>query len=1036
MKQRSFTKAFLIYITIFCYVNSTAIAQGVQLQYKYFTIEDGLPNRTVNCITQDSIGFIWLATDKGICKFNGYTFETYTQKNGLKFNEVRAIHCVSNEIIWIEYNNFDEDRVDVFNTKTLKTFSFNDYYINKLPASLLKKMNRVVKGINQTFYIGLHDTTGFITYNSLNQFIYNNNSYATLLLKADEQNNIYGYAKETNSIIKVNTILNKAEVTSIFQPTLNLLTNLFFIYSKDYFAFSESISNTFLKSNNCLAKKLKSLTTNYCCSFINDKKYFQNDYKIYNTISGDELLDFSQINKNILSVSNPIKAKYVDASGTIWLGLEFGLLQISILPKKFSTILDNIAKDGRTMAIRGIIENGNKQIYINTENSLQLSLSNSNNSSYKVNNKITTNELLFSFCKDDLGNIYYHNSKYSFNCIYKIDKNNVTTALAKVNFNDRVWSMSCINTNDMWLGTEKNGVFIVDLKNQSTRPIEYNRFKELSTALIYQINKVDDNTIWICSDKGLYKASTTTGIVERYCNEGKSKYYLPTNNIAFMQVDKENNIWLATLDKGLVLYNIKNGYVKTFGKAEGLPTETIYATYEDNNENLWMPSDNGIIQFNKKQQEVARIYTTKDGISHSEFNRIAHYRSTDSTLFFGSLNGVTYFNPKNFYNTSNSLKPNLAVEQAKVFNGNSGKFLDIENDVKSYKEIELNASDRFISVQLALLTFTNVDGIQYAYKVDDNGDWIFQNSRTIQIAGLSWGKHLITIKAKNENGIWSNNTITIHLNQLKPFYLQTWFLILFLILIGLGIFMYNKIKTKKFKQQQIILKQLVDERTHELIKNKNELDILLQQREVLLKEIHHRVKNNLAVISGLLELQSDNTQDELAKSTLLEGTNRVRSIALIHQKLYQNENFASIELHEFINDLYKQIASVMTTNTTAIKVNNNVKKVLIDIDTSIPLGLIINELVTNSFKYAFVNNSQPLLNIHLQAVDDETYQLTYADNGKGLPPDFDITKAKSLGIRLIHKLAKQLSGSIGYERTNELTTFTITFKTLEARNKE
>ncbi len=225
-----------------------------------------------------------------------------------------------------------------------------------------------------------------------------------------------------------------------------------------------------------------------------------------------------------------------------------------------------------------------------------------------------------------------------------------------------------------------------------------------------------------------------------------------------------------------------------------------------------------------------------------------------------------------------------------------------------------------------------------------------------------------------------------------------------------------------------------------ILKRQRRLNTLLNKsngdKEVLLKEIHHRVKNNLTVISSLLELQSDNATDERSRSTLLEGTNRVRSIALIHQRLYQHEDFAAIELRGFIDDLFKQIASVLKAQEQEVVLHNDTHITQLDIDTAVPLGLIMNELMTNSFKYAFALGKPGEMHVSLNIPRAGEYELVYKDNGPGLPVGFDFKKTDSLGLRLIRRLAMQLSGSARFEKADGFATFTITFKNLESRNQE
>ena len=1012
-------------------LHHVAFAQNIQIEHKYYTVDDGLPGRTINHITQDSIGYIWLATNKGICKFNGYTFENYNKQHGLRKEDVKALYFISNEIVWIKYNLLDYDCFDVFNTKTLTITPFSEYYKNKLSNNLLKNINTVTYGNDNNFYIGLNDSLGLIKFSN-NVFTYNRLPYKMLLLNTNSNNSIFCLEIRKKRLLEFNSNLQLVDsnINSIY--TKKLLSRYYFPYSEDYFSYSESIQSVNTKNDNQYNSLLKQIETRFFCTYLNKKQFIINDYKIYNNSNAKEVFNFSQIDKSIQSVSNPIHCKYISANGTIWIGLEFGLLKINIIEKKFNALLHNLKKQERSIAIRGIAEINKNKLIIHTENLVKYLAKLHHNKELQIK-EYPSNEFNYALINDSNGHIYFIDNKQ--NNLNIIDSNGTSKSLFKVGFKDWNWSLTFIDKNTIWAGTENLGIFSVDVEKKLTKPINCNKFLEAKTATIYQIKKISDDCIWICTNRGLYKANTRKGIVERFHIEGKERYYLPTDNIASIEIS-ESTIWLATLDNGLIKYDTKKGFEKAFTKNQGFPTQTIYAAYKDAYQSIWMPSDKGIIQFNTKAEEVYRIYTTKDGVTNNEFNRIAHYKAFDSSLFFGGLSGVTYFHPRNFAYQDNISNYNLVVEQAKIYNGSTGKFFHVEESIKNNNEIKLNANDRFITLQLALLTYSNVDKIQYAYKLDKDSNWTFQNNRIIQIAGLSWGKHTLTIKAKDENGVWGNDAIVLQINQLRPFYLQTWFLGGLLTLIGLTFYVLYRYRLKKVEIQKIELLQMVNERTEELNQSKNELQILLLQKEVLLKEIHHRVKNNLTVISSLLELQSDNTHDENAKATLLQGTNRVRSIALIHQKLYQHQNFASIELHEFINDLYKQIASVMSNLNLPVTFKNEIANILIDIDTSVPLGLIINELLTNSFKYAFTNNPKPLIQVKLQTASKDVFQLIYTDNGQGLPNNFNIEEASSLGMLLMHMLATQLSGHMVYQRKDDLSIFTITFKTTEARSKE
>jgi len=199
----------------------------------------------------------------------------------------------------------------------------------------------------------------------------------------------------------------------------------------------------------------------------------------------------------------------------------------------------------------------------------------------------------------------------------------------------------------------------------------------------------------------------------------------------------------------------------------------------------------------------------------------------------------------------------------------------------------------------------------------------------------------------------------------------------------------------------------------------------LKEKETLLQEIHHRVKNNMTVISSLLSLQANNMDDDRLKDALIVSKNRVESMSAIHEVLYQSENLSSIDMNTHLSKLASAVAQNYTIGSKAtVKVES--EDILIGTKQASPLGLIINELITNSFKYAFPDNQEGEINIKLQKIANQI-ELKYADNGIGMPKGFDWHKAKSMGLKLVRTLVEnQLDGTIDME-SNIGTKFIIKF---------
>ena len=207
----------------------------------------------------------------------------------------------------------------------------------------------------------------------------------------------------------------------------------------------------------------------------------------------------------------------------------------------------------------------------------------------------------------------------------------------------------------------------------------------------------------------------------------------------------------------------------------------------------------------------------------------------------------------------------------------------------------------------------------------------------------------------------------------------------------------------------------------------------LKEKEVLLKEIHHRVKNNLTVISSLLNLQSRYIKDKDDLKMFQESQSRAKSMALIHQRLYDSSDLERINFGDYIRSLANDMFQTYLLDPKQIKLEMDVEDVMLDIDTTIPLGLILNELLTNSMKYAFpedgLYDTTGIIRVKLFKMD-ENYSLIVEDNGMGLPIDINLETTDSLGLQLIYSLSEQLGGNIELNRTNG-TSFKINFNEKE-----
>ncbi|WP_143065169.1 sensor histidine kinase [Mucilaginibacter gossypiicola] len=227
----------------------------------------------------------------------------------------------------------------------------------------------------------------------------------------------------------------------------------------------------------------------------------------------------------------------------------------------------------------------------------------------------------------------------------------------------------------------------------------------------------------------------------------------------------------------------------------------------------------------------------------------------------------------------------------------------------------------------------------------------------------------------------------------------------------------NQLRQKEkevIEQNQIVQQLAVDK------------DRLIDEKDWLLKEVHHRVKNNLQIVMSLLNTQSAFLKNNAAIAAIRESQNRVQAIALIHQKLYSNSNVAYIDIAIYISELVNYLADCYEAHDRGIRFEQQIEPVKMDVAQAIPVGLMLNEAITNAIKYAFPNK-RGYINISLGTLDDNNIMLNIADDGIGLPQDFDIKETSSLGMEMMKALSKQLDGNFKMEN-NDGVVITLIFR--------
>jgi len=211
-------------------------------------------------------------------------------------------------------------------------------------------------------------------------------------------------------------------------------------------------------------------------------------------------------------------------------------------------------------------------------------------------------------------------------------------------------------------------------------------------------------------------------------------------------------------------------------------------------------------------------------------------------------------------------------------------------------------------------------------------------------------------------------------------------------------------------------------------RNEERISASLREKEALLSEIHHRVKNNLQIISSLLALQSERVIDRPVRLALMDSQSRIKSMALIHEQLYKSGDLSRIDFSEYVGNLSQALLNAHFTGQATVTIRACVDRILLPVGTALPCSLIVNELVTNCLKHAFVAGERGEVRIEFHRDKQGVYRMAVSDNGRGLPEDLDWRRTSSLGLKLVTNLAEiQLGGSLDV-RTGNGTCFKIEFK--------
>jgi len=626
-----------------------------------------------------------------------------------------------------------------------------------------------------------------------------------------------------------------------------------------------------------------------------------------------------------------------------------------------------------------------------------------------------------------------------------------------------IWSIYQDQNKKIWLGTDRFGLGIIQ-DGGLVRYNNYHKFDELEFSFFWEFLPWDKEQTLTATSEGLYLLHTTKGITHKLRTETDalidSLHYLHI----YRDKQQPNVIWGGTIE-GLVRLTIDDSNWRItdyqhFTTADGLANNTIYAVYEDKHDNLWMPSDYGIICFNKKTL-ASTSYTTLDGVSFNEFNRESHFQDENGILYFGSMNGLTVFNPEEVLaiEKRKSAAP-LRITSFQQFSGDNNKIEDKTIDLLRDGAVTLQPDDKFFNLGFSLLEFIDAKAIKYSYRISGQSDeWIYLNSNQLMVSGLPYGKHALEIRAQGVSGHFSKS-LSIPISVLRPFYLQWWFVSLFCLTVLAIVYLWNRQRERRLRSRQVELEAEVQVRTQQIQEDKE----IIEQQAVELKNldaiksnffanISHELRTPLTLITSpvdaIIERNQLNTQDATHLQMVKRNGMRLKKMVdeiLDLTKLEANKlelNPSTVIWSIFIKPILAGFESIADNRKINYHFEHQANQYLqIRLDKQ-KLEIIISNLLSNAFK--FTQSGEILFS---SAIENGLLSITVKDTGRGIHPDdlphifnrFFQTKNKEavseggtgIGLALASELVKLMNGEMRVEsKLGEGTSFYVEIPVVE-----
>lgn len=753
-----------------------APAQEYLVSIQHYSVPQGLSNQYIQHSLQDRRGLIWAATRFGLNRFDGFDFKQYTlEEDNLRSNDCQQIIEDRNGLLWLACLGAPpgpEQSVDVFDPITEEAMSFEAFFQPPFSGEDIAEMKSDAAG---NIYILIQ---GGQVYR------YDGQSFTRILhYQTGEPLRLSVSGTGTAALLDKDKVILLDSLGKILYQALLPEAVDFIRAGKDQFWVGkqhpgEGPSLWGIRPGRApeplYFRDSTGHPVKYSWQFAFNNPVYPDLKGRWWVFANERLLLFSPEGKFLCDISSAVKSTWLpfpvyisfDRHHTAWVGTHNGLFSVSVEKNPFTIFL----KPEVLADTRGIAEDKKGNLYIVQSGEVWRKPPSGGFARLNL-------PAWLAAARDKQGRLWFGDYSYMVHCFDPVSGERTTFyppgAAGKQVYNGARALLPDARSGRIWVGTEFEGLAYIDTVKKCIAPYTaYNDFQHLEQATIHCFFQ-DGPSIWIGTRQGVYQLDPGKGVVAEY---SRRTGHLPHDDILYIYKDKDGIFWLASGGGGLIRWDRDRGTYRQFTRRDGLSHNIVYAVYEDDYQQLWLPSNYGLMRFDKQSFQV-NTYLPRDGLPHEEFNFTSHYQAADGRLYFGGLGGVISFYPKGLYREALVAGPGPGIGRYLELDGATGAFVDKTAELLSANRIRLAPRNKSFLLSVLFPDYQCPKDNRFAYRLEGLSEvWTYQTDNTIRVNGLPSGSFTLHVKAQGAKGRWSAQELSLPLAVAPPFYLRWWFL--------------------------------------------------------------------------------------------------------------------------------------------------------------------------------------------------------------------------------------------------------------------